>query len=345
MDQTLTAARMRRRRILFVLLFAGALITFLLNIALGSVQISLSEVCRVILGKVEDISNSHQNIVRVIRLPRALATVAGGMCLAVSGLLLQIFFSNPIVEPYVLGISSGSMMFVGLVVLGGYTFGMGSISPMGMFWGALAGAMLVMTVVVFASGKVKSIVTLLVIGIMAGYVCSAVTSMLTTFADKEAIAGFTMWTMGSFSGFTWQQVRILLCITALFSVAALLMSKPLNALLLGELYAQSLGVGIKLFRILIIVISSVLTAVLTAFAGPISFIGLAVPHITRIAFGTSDNRILLPGSMLAGALLTGLCDLLARTIFSPVELPIGAITSFIGAPLVVYMLMRRNNGL
>lgn len=342
---TLSAARARQRRLLFILFLACAVLVFLLNIALGSVRISLPELCRILSGDVQGISPSHQSIVMKIRLPRALATVAGGMCLAVSGLLLQIFFSNPIVEPYVLGISSGSMMFVALVMLGGYTFGMQSVSPMLMFWGALAGAMLVMLVVVFASGKVKSIVTLLVIGIMAGYVCSAVTSMLTTFADKEAIAGYTLWTMGSFSGFTWQQVRILLTVTGIFSLGALLMSKPLNAMLLGERYAQSMGVGIKLFRVLIVIISSVMTAVLTAFAGPISFIGLAVPHMVRIFFGTSDNRVLLPGCMLAGALLTGLCDLGSRMLFAPVELPIGAITSIVGAPLVVYLLLRRNNGL
>jgi iron complex transport system permease protein len=336
--------RAARRLVLFLFIVACCVFIFLLNIGFGSVRIPLRDVAAVLTGGEID-SATHHAIVTDIRLPRALAALAGGACLAVSGLLLQIFFSNPIVEPYVLGISSGSMMFVGIVILGGYTFGISMATPMFMFWGALAGALLVMLVVVFAAGKVKSIITLLIIGLMSGYICSAVTSMLTTFADKEAIAGFALWSMGSFSGFTWQQVLILLVVTGIFSVLALLMSKPLNALLLGEKYAQSMGVTIRVFRILIVVIASVLTAVITAFAGPISFIGLAVPHLVRVGFGTSDNRVLLPASILSGALMTCLCDLCARLLFAPKELPIGAITSFIGAPLVIYLVSRRNNGL
>jgi iron complex transport system permease protein len=151
--------------------------------------------------------------------------------------------------------------------------------------------------------------------------------------------------MGSFSGFTWQQVRILIIVTCLFCFFALLMSKPLNALLLGEKYAASMGVGIRRFRMAIVVIASVLTAVLTAFAGPISFVGLAVPHLIRISFNTADNRVLLPASILGGGLMTSLCDLLARLLFAPKELPIGAITSLIGAPILIYLLTRKDNGL
>jgi iron complex transport system permease protein len=201
-------ARTRRYILFFITVLAALLFVFCLNVALGSVKIDLHDVIRVIMGKdIEPVSRIK--VIRDIRLPRALAVIAGGACLAVSGLLLQIFFNNPIVEPYVLGISSGCMLFVGLVFLGGFTFGLNVNSPLTMFWGALVGAMVVMSIVVFAAGKVKSMVTLLVIGIMAGYVCSAAVSILTTFADREHIAGFTMWTMGSFSGFTWQQVKIL----------------------------------------------------------------------------------------------------------------------------------------
>jgi iron complex transport system permease protein len=284
---TLETVRAKRRLILFFALLALCILVFLLNISLGSVNISLTDVWKVLFGGHID-SSTHSSIIMKIRLPRALAAVAGGACLAVSGLLLQIFFSNPIVEPTVLGVSSGSMMFVGFVILGGFTFGVSSISPMFMFCGALAGALIVMLVVVFAASRVKSIVTLLVIGIVTGYICSAVTSMLTTFADREKIGGFSLWTMGSFSGFTWQQVRILIIVTCLFCFFALLMSKPLNALLLGEKYAASMGVGIRRFRMAIVVIASVLTAVLTAFAGPISFVGLAVPHLIRISFNTAE---------------------------------------------------------
>jgi len=336
--------RVARTRLLLILLLGGTILVFCLNIALGSVYIPLSDVVRVIVG--QGIENAtHESIIMRIRMPRALATVAGGAGLAISGLLLQIFFGNPIVEPYVLGISSGSIMFVSIVLLGGYTFGLSVLSPMFMFLGSLIGALIVMLAVVFAAGKVKSVVTLLVIGIMIGFLASSVRSILTVFADIETVGRLTLWTMGSFSGFTWQQVQILLTVTAIFSVAAVLMSKPLNAMLLGEKYAMSMGVGIRAFRIGTIVIASVLTAVLTAFAGPITFVGLAVPHMARMGFKTSDNRVLLPASILGGALMMGICDLIARTALSPRELAIGAITSLIGAPLLIFMLLRKDNGL
>ena len=338
METRIEVQRSIKRKFLFVFLIVSLVIVFLLNISLGSVKIPISEVIEILTGKITESSN--YSIIMKIRLPRALASLAGGVCLAVSGLLLQIFFNNPIVEPYVLGISSGSMLFVGIVMLGGYSFGFRATSPMFMFLGALVGALIVMLVVVFAAAKVKNIVTLLVIGIMAGYVCSAITSILIAFATLEDIGGYTLRTMGTFSGFTWQQVRILFVTTFIFSLAAILMSKPLNAMLLGERYAESMGVGIKIFRILIVIISSVLTAVLTAFAGPISFVGLAVPHLIRLNFKTSDNRILLPASIIAGGLMTGVCDLGARMLFAPHEIPIGALTSLIGAPILVYMLVR-----
>ena len=338
------AEKALRQRLLLVFLFGGTVLVFCLNIAIGSVNIPLADVVRVLLG--QDVDNTtFASIIMNIRLPRALATVAGGAGLAVSGLLLQIFFSNPIVEPYVLGISSGAMMFVSIVLLGGYTFGLSVLSPMYMFLGSLVGALFVMFAVVFAAGKVKSVVTLLVIGIMIGFLASSVRSILTAFADIETVGRLTLWTMGSFSGFTWQQVRILLTVTAVFVLGAILMAKPLNAMLLGEKYAMSMGVGIRAFRIATIIIASVLTAVLTAFAGPITFVGLAVPHLARISFKTSDNRVLLPASILGGSLMMGLCDLIARTVLAPRELAIGAITSLIGAPLLIFMLLRKDNGL
>lgn len=343
MENGIDIQRSMKRKLLFVFLIISVILVFLLNISLGAVKIPISEVIEILIGNVTESTN--YSIIMKIRLPRALATLAGGACLSISGLLLQIFFNNPIVEPYVLGISSGSMLFVGIVMLGGYSFGFRMTSPMFMFLGALAGAFIVMVAVVFAAAKVKSIITLLVIGIMAGYLCSAITSILIAFASLEAIGGYTLKTMGTFAGFTWQEVRILFSTTFIFSVAAILMSKPLNAMLLGERYAESMGVGIKLFRILIVIISSILTAVLTAFAGPISFVGLAVPHLIRLSFKTSDNRILLPASILAGGLMTGICDLGARMLFAPHEIPIGALTSLIGAPLLVYMLIRGKNEL
>lgn len=331
-----------RYPLLFSILVASSVLIFLLNIGLGSVKIGVGQVAGILLG--QDTGNDmYHSIVMKIRLPRAIAAVSGGAALAISGLLLQIFFRNPIVEPFVLGISSGSTMVVGLMVLGGLHLGFKGVTPYAMFGGAFAGALLVMLVVIVVARKVKNIVTLLVIGLMAGYLCSAVTNILVVFAEKQKLHNFIMWTMGSFSGFTWKQVYVVSIFCIIFLIAAYLMCKPLNAMLLGEKYAQSMGVGIKKFRILVVFISSVLTAAITAFAGPIAFIGLAVPHIVRLTFGTSDNRILIPAVILTGTLMTGLCDLTARMAFAPVELPISAVTSFIGAPVVVFLLLRRKS--
>lgn len=319
---------------------AAAVVVFILNIALGSVSISLSEILGIVTGGA-DVTETNCAIVQNIRLPRTLATVIGGAALAAAGVLLQVFFNNPIVEPYVLGISSGSTLFVGLVTLGGFSFGMKSIPPMGMVAGAFIGAMAVMLCVIWASGKVKSISTLLIIGLMAGFVCSAVTSMLSALADKEKVTGFYRWSLGSFAGITWEQVAVLYAIGVPFLAAALLMSKSLNSMMLGERYAKSMGVGIRRFRIMIVFISSVLTALVTAFAGPISFVGLAVPHIVRMLLRTSDNRIVLPAVCICGALMTGICDLGTRLLLSPIELPLSALTSIIGAPLVVFLLIRQ----
>lgn len=343
MDNVALKESQNRIKFLFIFLIIAIIIVIILSISLGSVNIPAKEVVSILMGETEKTTN--YSIVMKIRLPRILSTLAGGTCLAVSGLLLQIFFKNPIVEPYVLGISSGSMLFLAIVMLGGYTFGYNAASPFFMFIGALIGALIVMFAVVLAASKVKNIVTLLVIGIMTGYICSAITSLLIAFATIENVGQYTIKTMGSFAGFTWSELTILIPITIGFSIAAFLMSKPLDAMLLGEHYAQSMGVSIKLFRILIVIIASVLTAVLVAFAGPISFVGLAVPHLIRMTFKTSDNRILLPASALGGAFMTVVCDLGARMLFAPIEIPIGALTSLVGAPLVVYMLLGRNNEL
>ena len=328
-------------------LFSAGLISmtlvFFMNIMLGSVEIKFSEIISCVTDPAA-VEPSHYSIIANIRLPRTLAALAGGACLATSGILLQVFFSNPIVEPYILGISSGSTLFLGLVILGGYTFGMTAMNSLGLFMGAFIGAMLVMAVVIFASQKVKSITTLLIIGMMMGYVCSAATSVLTVLADREKIAAFSIWTMGSFAGFTWDHVKILYAVSIPFIFLAFLMSKPLNAMLLGEKYAQSMGIAIRPFRLLMVLVSSVLTAVITAFAGSISFVGLAVPHIVRNLFKTSDNRIIIPAACIFGTVMSGLCDMGARLALSPTELPLGAMTSIIGAPIVVYMLVHNRKG-
>lgn len=330
--------------ILLISLVVLCFFVFSFCIGFGSVKINLKEVMDILLSR-GMVESSNRDIVMDIRLPRALGALVGGASLALSGLLLQIFFKNPIVEPYVLGISSGSILFVALIMLGGFTLGFESFSPFVLFLGAFVGSLLVMILVVAFAMKVKSVVTLLVIGLMVGYICSAITSVLVAFADKEQLQGFTMWKMGSFSAFTWNNIGTLAMVATPVLISSFFIVKPLNALLMGEEYAKSMGVGIKKFRIIIILISSILTSIVTAFAGPIAFIGLAVPHISRLIFKTSDNRVLIPGTILMGGIVTSLCDLMSRTLFSPVELPISAVTSFIGAPIVIYLILKRRTTL
>ncbi|RXM79544.1 iron ABC transporter permease [Clostridium tetani] len=335
-----------RSKHIFLLIFLLILsfFAFAFCVGFGSVRIDLKEVIQIIFNK--ELSNStNKDIIMDIRLPRAIATLVGGAALALSGLLLQIFFKNPIVEPYILGISSGATLFVALVMLGGFSLGFENPSPYVLVFGAFLGSLLVMMLVVVFAMRVKNIITLLIIGIMVGYICSAVTNILTAFADKEQLYGFIMWTKGSFSGFTWNNVGVLTSVGIPILVASFFTVKPLNAFLMGEEYAKSMGVNIKKFRLIIILIASILTAVVTAFTGPIAFIGLAVPHISRLIFKTSDNRVLIPGTVILGAIVTAFCDLICRTLFAPIELPISAITSFIGAPIVIYLIIKRSASL
>jgi len=330
-----------RTTLWFCVLLAGTVVVFLLNVGLGSANITAADILRVFTGEAGPKDNAYLIIWR-IRLPRALAGLACGAALSISGLLLQTFFANPIVEPYVLGISSGSSLFVALVTMGGYTFGVRQVTPLFLFAGAFAGAMVVMAAVLLAASRVKNVVTLLIVGLMAGYICSAATSILSAFAEREQIAGYARWSLGSFAGFTWQHLRILYTIIIAALALSCLLAKPLNALQMGDRYAASMGVNVKAARYGIIILSSVLSAAVTAFAGPVSFIGLAAPHICRILFRTSDSRILLPAGMLGGALMAGACDFAARTVASPSDLPLGAITAVTGAPVVVFLLTRKD---
>ncbi len=329
-----------RRAVCLSALLAGTVLVFLLNVGLGSVDIALGDILRVLFGDASPEENAYL-IIRRVRLPRALASLAGGAALSTAGFLLQTFFANPIVEPYVLGVSSGSSLFVALVTLGGYTFGVSRVTPLFLVLGAFAGAMVVMCAVLVAAARVKSVVTLLIVGLMAGYLCSAATSVLSAFAQREQIANYAMWSMGSFAGFTWPQVGILYAIVLAALLLSFLLAKPLNALHMGDRYAESMGVNVRRVRCAIILLSSVLTAAVTAFAGPVSFIGLAVPHICRILLRSADSRLLLPAGALGGALMAATCDFAARTVVAPAELPLGAITAMIGAPVVVFLLTRR----
>lgn len=332
-------APLSRRAGVFALLLGLTAVMMVLNLRIGSISYSVEQLLGALFSPGSKTDLSY--IVWSIRLPRTFAAALGGAFLAVSGLLLQVYFRNPIVGPFILGISSGSTVMVSFVMLTSIGLGFSGYAPYLNTIASCLGAYAVTALVVAIAVRVRSGATLLIIGLMMGYLCGAITSILTALAEKETIKGFVLWQMGSFSGFKWIEVWIMIIVGGLLLAGTYLLSKPLNALLLGEEYAASMGVNIRRFRLLILLLASSLAGIVTAFAGPVAFIGLAVPHMARLSLGTSDNRVLLPGAALFGALITSLCDLIARMWLSPVELPLSAITAFFGAPIVIYLLLKK----
>ncbi len=329
----------RRPPVIFAILSLLVLVMMLANVAIGSIHFSPGEIWQALTGAGPD-SPAHF-ILWKLRIPRAIAAAFGGACLAASGLLLQIYFKNPIVGPYILGISSGATLMVSFVMLTSITVGWTLFAPFISTLAACVGAYAVMLIVLAIANRVKGGATLLIVGLMMGYLCGAVSAILTAFAEKDRIKGFVLWQLGSFSGFKWDEIAILLVVGGAILVLLYLQSKPLNAFLLGEEYAASMGVNIRRFRIMILLCACALAGMITSMAGPVAFIGMAVPHMARLSFGTSDNRILIPGACLMGALVASLCDLIARSLVSPVELPLSAITAFFGAPIVISLLLKQ----
>jgi iron complex transport system permease protein len=328
-----------RRLAVFCALGALALGLMAANLAIGSMSYPPRQIFSALLnpGEKGDLAFT----VWKVRLPRALAAAMGGAYLAASGLLLQVFFRNPIVGPYILGVSSGATLLVSMVMLTPLGLRLTYATPFLTTIAGCAGAYAVMAVVVAIAAKVRQGATLLIVGLMMGYLCGAASSVMTALADKDKIKGFVLWGMGSFSGFKQVEIAILAVFGGGLVVAVFLLSKPLNAFLLGEDYAASMGVNIRRFRLFILIAASSLAGLVTSMAGPVAFVGLAVPHMARLSFGTSDNRVLVPGACLMGALVASLCDLVARMWLSPVELPISAITAFFGAPVVIGLLVKR----
>lgn len=285
-------------------------------------------------------ASTQSKILFSIRMPRMMLAAVLGGALAVSGFLLQTFFRNPIAGPFVLGISSGAKLLVGVTLVFGVRY-IGRISSAAMIISAFLGSLLVVSAVLLFSQRVHSMSMLLVVGIMIGYICSAATDFCIAFAKEHDIANLASWSMGSFSGANWQNVEFSawICIPGLG--AAWLLSKPISAYALGEGYAQSMGVNVKLFRAVLILLSSLLSACVTAFAGPISFVGIAVPHITKTMLKTSRPAVVIPVTYLCGAVFCIYCDLIARTLFSPTELAIGTVTAAFGAPVVIVMMVKR----
>lgn len=312
------------------------------NIGLGSVAVTAGELLKVLTGRGEDPTMSR--IIWDIRLPRMMAAAILGGALSVSGFLLQTFFANPIAGPFVLGISSGAKLVVSLVMV--FLLGRGIVMGSGgMILAAFAGSMISMGFILLISHKVKMMFMLVICGVMIGYICSAVTDFVVTFADDADIVNLHNWSMGSFSGMSWDNVKMMAAVTAVCMLAVFLMSKPIGAYQLGEVYAQSMGVNIRRFRAALIFWSSLLSACVTAFAGPISFVGIAVPHLVKCLLGTAKPLLMIPGCFLGGAAFCLASDLIARTAFAPTEVSISSVTAVFGAPVVIYMMVRNRRGM
>ena len=325
--------------VLFALVFLIAA-GIVLSVNTGTVDISPMEVFRIIFLN-DAVDTMESNVIWKIRLPRLLTAAVLGGALSVSGFLLQTFFRNPIAGPFVLGISSGAKMCVGFVIIfvvGSY----GRISNWAMVLAAFAGSMLIMGLVLLFSNKAKNMSMLLVIGIMVGYICGAITDFCVAFAKDNEIANLTSWSMGSFSGASWDNLGIICSVVGISLLVSMLISKPMDAYQLGEGNARSMGINIRLLRTILIILSSILSACVTAFAGPISFVGIAVPQIAKVLMKTSKPIVIIPTTFLCGSVFCIFCDLIARTAFAPMELAIGTVTSAFGAPVVIRLMLKRN---
>ncbi|WP_017730538.1 FecCD family ABC transporter permease [Nafulsella turpanensis] len=317
---------------------------FLLNLSLGSVAIPPGQVAKILLG-LEAGQEAWHHIIWEFRLPKALTALLAGSALACSGLQMQTLFRNPLAGPFVLGISSGASLGVALVVMAGSLLGGWLLADVQglIILAATIGSASVLLLVVLVSMKVRDGMTLLIIGLMFGSLASAVVSILQFFSEAEQIQAYLIWTFGSLGGTTREELRLLLPIVLAGLLLAQFLAKPLNALLLGERYAESMGVSLKKSRFLIILSTSLLAGSVTAYCGPIAFVGLAVPHLSRLLFPTADHRKLLPAVMFGGAILLLACDILAQLPGSEKVLPINAVTSLLGAPVVIWLIVRRRN--
>lgn len=335
---------MKRNVCIILLLVAGIIMLFAMNLIVGSVRIPLADVCDILFDKFEG-KESWKYIVMENRLPQALTAMLCGASLAVCGLMLQTAFRNPLAGPDVFGISSGAGLGVAIVML----FLGGSVSTtlftvsgfLAILTSAFIGAIVVTMIILFLSTMVRNSVLLLIVGLMVGYVSSSAVALLNFFASEEGVKSYMVWGMGNFGGVSMNHMQLfaLLCLVGI--IASIFLIKPLNIMLLGTQYAESLGINIRQIRNLLLVTVGLLTAVTTAFCGPISFIGLAIPHISRLLFRTDNHQILLPGTVLTGAVIALFCNLVC---YLPGELgiiPLNAVTPLIGAPVIIYVIIKR----
>lgn len=328
----------------FILLAVLLVVCFGINISLGSVNIPFSETLNTIFGADTE-KESWSYIVRNYRVPKALTAILSGSGLALSGLLMQTLFRNPLAGPFVLGISSGASLGAALLIMGSSLFSgiisFGVVNDVTLAIAASTGSFLVLLAVMTVAVKVKDTMTLLIIGLMFGSITAAIVSVLSYFTKAEQLQQYIYWSFGSLGNLSWLQLGLLSGIILTGIIISIASIKSLNAFLLGENYARSLGVNIRKYRMLIIIATGLLAGSITAFAGPIAFIGLAVPHLTRQIFNTTNHKVLVPAVLLYGAVLMLLCDTIAQLPSSAYVLPINAITSIIGAPVVIWLLVRK----
>jgi iron complex transport system permease protein len=329
----------KRNTLMFILLFIGVLLVFISNLFTGSADITFSDAVHAFCGE----KNYAGDILFKIRIPRALAAMLLGGALSLSGYLLQTFFHNPIAGPFVLGVSSGAKLVVALAMI--FSSGIfGTLSSAMLIFSAFIGSLISLGFVLIVSRKVKQMSMLVVCGVMIGYICSAVTDFLVTFANDSDIVNLHDWSMGTFSGTGMDDVKAIFVFVFFGFVGAFFLSKPIGAYMLGESYAKNMGVNIKLLRALLIILSGLLSSAVTAFAGPVSFVGIAVPHIIRVLFKTSKPLVMIPACFLGGSIFCMLCDMIARTVFAPTELSISTVTAIFGAPVVIIIMLKRKRG-
>ena len=330
----------KRLTIAYLAMAAALLVLFALNLFWGSVALSPADVVSTLLGRGQDVLTS--NILLQLRLPRAVMVVLLGAALSVAGYLLQTFFANPIAGPFVMGISSGAKLAVALTMVVFLNRGL-LTNSLTLILAAFAGAMAAMLFVLAVARRVQRMSILVICGVMIGYICSAITDIVVAFAQDSNIVNLHNWSMGSFSGMTWGNVGTAAAITLPCLAVAFLLSKPMAAYQMGESYAASVGVSVRSFSVSLVLLSSLLAACVTAFAGPISFVGIAVPHLVKQALGSAKPLHVLPGCALGGASFCLLCDLIARSLFAPTELSISSVTAVFGAPVVIWLLVRRHS--
>jgi len=327
-------------------LVVAIVVMVIVNLFIGSVRIPVGEICKILVGQGSE-SEIWTNIILSSRLPQVLTSIVAGAGLAVSGLMMQTIFHNPLAGPSILGISNGASLGVAIVVLMSGQLGGAALSSMGYLGDAAAsvaaiiGAIAVMMLIVWISGKVNGNVTLLIIGVMIGYLATAIIGVLKFLSPEEDVKAFVVWGLGSFSRVSGDQMILFVVLMCILLPLSFLLVKPLNAMLLGDRYAANLGVNVKVARTWIIVCSGVLVAIVTAYCGPIMFIGMAVPHLARGIFRTSDHWRLMPATALCGAALALICNLIARMPGFEGAMPVNSVTALVGAPIIIMVLFKR----